>query len=138
MTQRCWWGCKSHGRDIWREDSKNRRATDAYRCLYNCTAHRRGKNWYAAFLVLNFIITSLVVCCYNNESQIRRYNAFAIVYNCRIYRCEKYLYVIFSVLYFIGTALLVITHIKKTQKWASGSDPTLLFERRTERRLVFK
>ena len=26
-TQRCWWGCKSHSRDIWREDSQNRRAT---------------------------------------------------------------------------------------------------------------
>ena len=27
LAQRCWCGCKLHGRDIWREDSQNRRAT---------------------------------------------------------------------------------------------------------------
>ena len=42
------------------------------------------------------------------------------------------------VLYFMGTALLVITNIAQTQKWASGSDPTLLFEKRTERMYVYK
>lgn len=38
----------------------------------------------------------------------------------------------------MGTALLVITNIAQTQKWASGSDPTLLFEKRTERMYVYK
>ena len=33
-TQHCWWGCKSYGRDIWREDSQNRRATAAYNGIY--------------------------------------------------------------------------------------------------------
>lgn len=40
--------------------------------------------------------------------------------------------------YYIGTTLLVKIHITRTQKWASGYNPTLLFCRRTERRNVYK
>ena len=96
--------------------------------------------------VLYFIDTALLLVIHipytqkwaRGFTEPSRYFAFANGYNCGIYRREKYLYVIFSVLYFIGTALLVITHIQKTQKWASGSDLTLLFGKHTERRYVYK
>ena len=39
--------------------------------------------------------------------------------------------------YYINTAVLVYIHISNTQKWASGSDPTLLFWKRAERRKIY-
>ena len=41
-------------------------------------------------------------------------------------------------IYFMNTALLAMIHILRTQKWASGYSQTLLFERRTEQRYVYK
>ena len=40
--------------------------------------------------------------------------------------------------YYINAALLVYIHISNTQNWASGSDPTLLFGKRTKRKYVYK
>ena len=40
--------------------------------------------------------------------------------------------------YYLHLELLGVIHITNTQKRASGSDPTLLFGRRTERRYVYK
>ena len=64
-----------------REDSQNRRATDAYIYIYNWKALRRRKYLLIIFLGLYFMNTSSVVCCYNNERQRRRYNAIENVCN---------------------------------------------------------
>ena len=50
--------------------SQNRRATDAYANIYNCKIYQLGKYLHVAFLERYFMNTPIVVCCYNNESQI--------------------------------------------------------------------
>ena len=66
-TQRCWWGCILYSRDIWREDSQNRRATDAFADGYNRRIYRCEKYLCLIFWDI-FYAYSVVVCCYNNES----------------------------------------------------------------------
>ena len=41
----------------------------------------RGKYLYVAFLDIYFMYTPMVVCCYNNESQIWRYNTYNCITN---------------------------------------------------------
>ena len=59
-AQRCWWGCKLHVRDIWREDSQNRRATAVFANVYNWKTSRCGEYLPVIFLVLYFIGTALL------------------------------------------------------------------------------
>ena len=101
-------------------------ATDAYICVYNRTNHLCEKCLSVIFLILYFIVTTLLVkihilCTQKWAAQcdapLRSGKHTERIFVYKLYG--------FWFGYFIRAALLIMIHILCTQKWAAGCDPPL-------------